>query len=284
MRRSPTPGGHGSIVWVAMLASAALPLSSAIVSLRWRYCAFSPKQPPSAPARSRAAATEISLVIESPRGLGRNDVAVRAMHLAAAVDVVEGALLHLGLAEQEEVDVVARQAPVERRRELLPRRGRLDEMRRDDDDEIGLVLLIARAREQRAEHRHRAEPGNLAAVAQVVRLQEARDREALPIAQLDGRDRVALDQRRDRGARDRYRIGEIELAHLRRDLEVDEALAEHRRGERQAHAERLELDGRRDDPIRRGGGERYREFAAGEELGGVAGQRHKVRLGGPAGE
>src|SRR5690348_8847485 len=188
MRRSPTRRGHGSMVWVAMLASAALPLSSAIVSLRWRYCAFSPKQPPSPPASATTAAIWMSLLIGSPGRLGWNDEPVGAMDLAAVGDVLEGALLHLGFAEQEIIDIIAGKAPVERRRKPLSGRGWHHEMRRDDDHEIRLVLLVTRAREQRAKDGDGAEPGELVTVAKIIRLQQACDREALAVAQLDGRD------------------------------------------------------------------------------------------------
>ena len=152
-------------------------------------------------------------------------------------------------------------------------------MRRDDDDEIGLVLLVPHAAEQRAEHRNGAEPRHLRAVSQVVRLQQAGDREALAVAQLDGGERVALDERRDRGARYGHGVREIELADLRGDAQVDDAVGEHGWRERQTDPERLELDGGRDETIRRGCGDRHREFPAGEEACGVAGKRHEVRLG-----
>src|SRR5262245_28737814 len=56
----------------------------------------------------------------------------------------------LRLAHQEEVDVVRRQSLVERRLDHVAGSGRLDDARRHDDGEIGLVLLIGGAAEQRA--------------------------------------------------------------------------------------------------------------------------------------
>src|ERR1039458_8213392 len=58
----------------------------------------------------------------------------------------------LGLAEQEEIRVVWRQRVVSRRLDHVARARRTHEMRRDDDGEIGLVLLIGLTGEQRAQH------------------------------------------------------------------------------------------------------------------------------------
>ena len=129
-----------------------------------------------------------------------------------------------GLPEQEEVDVVRRQRVVDRRLDLVARPRRTHEVRRDDDDEIGLVLLIRLAGEQRAEHRHVAKPGQLLDRVLAVALQQAADHEALAVAQLDRRRSAAHDQRRHRDAvADRHRMGRVDLADLRLDLHVDQA-------------------------------------------------------------
>ena len=96
------------------------------------------------------------------------------------------ALAHLRPAHQKEIDVVAGKAFIKRCGQPLAGSGRLDQMRSDDDDQIGLVLQVAVAAEQRAKNRHRADPRNLRAVAQVIGLQQAGYRETLTVAQLDG--------------------------------------------------------------------------------------------------
>src|SRR5262245_39873368 len=50
------------------------------------------------------------------------------------------------LAEQKEVDVVGRQRIIERRSDDVAWPGRLHNVRRYDDDEIGFILLIGLAR------------------------------------------------------------------------------------------------------------------------------------------
>src|SRR6202050_773 len=48
----------------------------------------------------------------------------------------------LGISHQEEVDVVARQAVVERRAYDIARPQRVNKMRRDYDNQIGLLFLV----------------------------------------------------------------------------------------------------------------------------------------------
>ncbi len=218
------------------------------------------------------------------RAVIRSDhVAVGAFDLAAGIDVVGVALAHFHLAVEEEVDIVGRQARVQRRRQHLAGCGGRDEMRRDEDDEIGLVLLVGRTAEQRAQHRHGADPGQLVDVLHVAGLQQAGDGEALSVTQLDGGAGVALGQRRDGGAGDGDRIGEVQFADRRLDPQIDGAARQHRGHEGEFHTKGLELDGHRRQSAGRGGGRhRHREFAAGQETGRVARQRDQVGLGQPA--
>ena len=187
----------------------------------------------------------------------------------------------LGLAEQEEVGIVGRQRVVGRRLIDVARPRRTHQMRRHDNGEIGLVLLVGLRREQRAQHRHAAEPRQLLDLVLVVGLQQAADHEALAVAQLDRGRGAAHDQRRHRDAvAHRHRMGGVDLADLRLDLQVDQATAEHGRREGEADAVFLIIDG--DLPEAAGHGNRI--FAAGQEARGVAGQRDQIGLGQAAGD
>ena len=104
------------------------------------------------------------------------------------------------LAHQEEVDVVRRQRGVERRLEGVAGPRRAHQARRHDDGEVGFLLLIGRAAEQRAEHRHVAEPGQLLLRGRADALQQAGDHEALAVAQLDRGVGAPHDQRAARDA------------------------------------------------------------------------------------
>src|ERR1700677_1383921 len=68
---------------------------------------------------------------------------------------------YLGLTHQEEVDVIAWQCAVERRMHGIGRPQRTHNVRRHQDDQIGSVLLVLGAAEQRAKHRHVAGPWQL---------------------------------------------------------------------------------------------------------------------------
>ncbi len=151
---------------------------------------------------------------------------------------------YLHLADQEEVGVVGRQRAVERRLDHVARRRRPHEMRRDDDGEIGLVLLVGLRREQRPQHRHAAEPRQLLDLVMVLGLQQAADDEALAVAQFDGGGGAPHDQRRHRNVvGHRHLMGGVDLADLRLDLHVDQAVVEHGRGEGEADAVFLVGDG-----------------------------------------
>ena len=80
----------------------------------------------------------------------------------------------------------------------------------------------------------------------------------------------------DDAVADRDRVGRIELADLRLDLEVDQAVLQHGRREGEADAVFLVLDR---DLAERSPATGIGIFAAGEEARGVARQRDQVRLG-----
>src|SRR5215510_2972922 len=124
------------------------------------------QQPPRAAASIKEPkARAIDIAPSSPscwvRWLDTDHVAVGTLYLAAARHVVRIGFPHFRLPHQEEVGVVARQPLIERRRQTLSRTRRLNEMRRDDDDQIGLMLLIVHAAEQSAENWNGSQPGNL---------------------------------------------------------------------------------------------------------------------------
>jgi hypothetical protein len=62
---------------------------------------------------------------------------------------------------------------------------RLDQIRRHEDDKLGLVGLIGRAPEQRADDGNRPQPENLVLVTGRTGLQQAGNAEALAVPQLD---------------------------------------------------------------------------------------------------
>ncbi len=209
-------------------------------------------------------------------------MSARRRRLAAAAGVSRAsAARDFRLAEQEEVLVVRRQRVVGRRPDHVARPRRTHQMRRHDDDEIGLVLLIGLRREQRAQHRHAAEPGQLLDLVLGVGLQQTADREALAVAQFDRGRGAAHDQRRHRDrARHRHGMGGVDRAHFRLDLHVDQATAKHGRRESQADAIFFVIDG----DLALVAGHRDRIFAAGQEAGGVAGERDQIGLGQTAGD
>src|SRR6185369_8409455 len=109
-----------------------------------------------------------------------------------ARNVVRIRFPHFRLSHQEEVGIVAGQPLVERRSQTLARSRGLHQMRRDDDDQIGLVLLIVHAAEQSPQNWNRSQPRNLGPEPQIVGLQQAGNRKALAITQLDCCNSIAL--------------------------------------------------------------------------------------------
>src|SRR4051812_43811656 len=188
MLRSPARIGHGSTMWVTLLAATASPAARLTVSRRSRYMSVQ------APSKVVAASARIA-----PRALLGDDLArdialslrdiedVADRRRAAVRDALEAALHRHGdfrLAEQEEFRIVRRARIVERRAQHVTGTGRAHEVWRDDDDQVGLSLLIRGAACERAEDRHVREPRQLLLVRRIDRLQQAGNREALAVAQL----------------------------------------------------------------------------------------------------
>src|SRR5262249_17656156 len=98
-----------------------------------------------------------------------------ALDVAAAGDVIPIDLPLLHLTHQKKIDIIAGNVIIEWTCQFLPRHGWSDEMGRHDDHQIRLHLLELLAAEQRAEDRHRADPGKLRDVAPIVSLQQTRD-------------------------------------------------------------------------------------------------------------
>src|SRR4029077_7993707 len=224
MLRSPARSGHGSTIWVTLLAATASPAAKLTVSRRSRYMSVQ------APSNVVAASARIA-----PRMLLRDDLArdialslgnvedVADRRLAAVRDALEAPLHRyrdFRLAEQEEFRIVRGARAVERRAQHVAGTGRAHEARGDDDDEIGFFLLIRRAARERAEDRHVGKPGQLLLVGRVDRLPQSRERQTLPVAQFDCRVGAAHDERRDGDRTDRDRRGRIDLTDFRLDLEV----------------------------------------------------------------
>src|SRR6185436_8805314 len=127
--------------------------------------------------------------------------------------------------------------PVRKRSAALAGLCRLHEPRRDDDREVGLLLLEGGRAEQSAEDRHVAEPRQLLLGIAGDALEEPGDREALAVAQLDYGRGPAHRDRRDRDDAGADRVRRVDVADLGLDLEVDDAVGEDRRLEGQADAE-----------------------------------------------
>ena len=77
---------------------------------------------------------------------------------------------------------------------MLPRTHGLHEMRRDDDDEIGLALLEVGGSKEGAEDRNVPKPGKLVDALRILSLEEPCDGEALSVPQFDCGMRLALGQ------------------------------------------------------------------------------------------
>src|SRR5690242_11509970 len=153
MSRSADAGGHGSTICTTLSLSTALPPNGEMASRRATYSeqpASATKTSVSAPARTRS----VYRIEASPRHIehvagerlvaGRGDALLGGGRRAGAVP------RHLGLAEQEEVGVVRRHGVVGRRADGVTRPRRTHEVRRDDDGEVRLVLLVVLRREQGA--------------------------------------------------------------------------------------------------------------------------------------
>src|SRR5262245_45083498 len=203
-----------------------------------------------------------------------------ALDVAAAGEVIPEGFPLLHLTHQEKINIIARNGVIERSCQSLPGHGRSDEMGRDDDHQVRILRHERLAAEQRAEDRHRANPGKLRDVAPIVRLQQAGDREALAVTQLDCGARLALVERWDVEAVCVHGYRKVELAHRRREAQIDDAVVQDRRRESQLHTERLVLDANdrhaTGTPWLYHG---YRIFAAGQKRGGIARERDQIGLG-----
>jgi len=134
--------------------------------------------------------------------LSAEDVAVRPLEAPAAGHIIGVSLLALGIAYQEQVDVIGLKRRDEWRLEVLVRAHRPHELPRDNDDKIRLVLLEVGGAKKRAKDRQVADPGQLVDGVGRLRLEQTGDGETLSVPQFDGGVGLALGQGWDRGAID----------------------------------------------------------------------------------
>src|SRR5512140_316235 len=121
-----------------------------------------------------------------------------------------------------EVEVrVARIDELVRRQRHAAGCDRLGEMRRDEDDQLGLSFLVIAAAEQRAQDRDRAEPRELGdRLAQLV-VEQAGETHRLPVTQLYSAGRAALPQRRHESLRRRVLVRQDHAALAREFADAD---------------------------------------------------------------
>src|SRR5262249_27830528 len=249
------------MTWVAAFTALASPSHRVILPLRWNSIAKGSRSQAKAEELAKVPPTRTAKVMmclvlmivdlnasilhrdhrraRRADDLLANDMTIWALDVAAAGDVIPEALPLLHLTHQEKIHVIARNGAIERTGQLLPRQGRSDEMGRDDDHQVCVRRHECLAAEQRAEHRHRADPGKLRDVAPMVSLQKAGNRETLAVTQLDRGARLAFVDRRDVEAGYGHGLRKVELAHRRREAQIDDAVFQDRRREGQLHTERL---------------------------------------------
>src|SRR5579885_3707280 len=169
--------GQGSTIWVTIFVADALPPFSVIVS-RWsRYS----EQPASTPAS--ASPNEIAVLMDgrigNPHRFGQIEDVTGERLLLRFRDLLELGRQCLrfrtrefGLPQKEEVDIVGRQRVVGRRLYHVARSRGANDMRREDDRKVGLILLIGFRGKQRAQCRDAAEPRKLLDLVVVVGLQQ----------------------------------------------------------------------------------------------------------------
>src|SRR5947209_13405363 len=225
------------MTWVAAFTALASPSHRVILSLRWKYiwkgswsqaeAAELAKLP--ATRRANAMMCLVLMIVDPnssilhrdhPRArraddLLANDMTIRALDVAAAGEVIPEGFPLLHLTHQEVINVIARHGVIERSCQSLPGHGWSNEMGRDDDHQVRVLRHECLAAKQRAKHRHRTNPGKLRDVAPMVSLQQAGDREALAITQLDRGARLALVDRRDVEAVYGHGLRKVEFAHRR---------------------------------------------------------------------
>src|SRR5215831_3378754 len=250
-----------------------------------RACRTSPNSPtttaPGMPPRIlrravRDSASESTTTIRSTLdgvtlgSLFRGNVALpeRALHDLAhggnARD--EGELLLLLLPQLEERSGLG----CERRADRIG----LHELDGDKEQQLGLVVLEARAAEQRAQDRNVPEDGDLRDLLPHLVVDQAGDGEGLSVLEADVGRRLILAQHGDRESCGDETLAEVEARDFGPDLEVDGVPVDDHRSEQDPDAELLELDG---DPVvllR----DRVRELTAGEKLGLAAAVGDQVRL------
>ena len=115
-----------------------------------------------------------------PDGPARRRWPMAVLHRLAPARVA------LEAAEQDALEVVRRHEVVHRRRDP-PARGRVDDHRRHDDDELALPALEGLAAEERAEHRHRPERRHARGGLRGGVLHQPGDGEALAAGEVDRR-------------------------------------------------------------------------------------------------
>ena len=174
-------------------------------------------------------------------------------------------------------------------RDSMLLRDRAHHIRRDNDHQLGLVIDVVAAPEQGAEDRQLHQPGNAVDLLLGLFLNHAGQRQRTARRNFDGGFGAAGADRRNRqvwrGIRHAQGHGVVrrQVRDLGHDLEADAAFRQHHRREDQADAEFLEIDLWLADRRRFGGVARQpvgnREFAAGDEARGLAGDRGQVRLG-----
>src|SRR5688572_30687214 len=116
------------------------------------------------------------------------------------------------------------------------------EPRRAEHDQLGLVPLIADRTEQRADHRQIAKQRRDRLVSSDAIIQETANRERLAILQLNGRRKPARATAGDAEALRDDRVGEVDVADLRAELQTNTPVTEHDREEVQLHTELAEFD------------------------------------------
>ena len=119
---------------------------------------------------------------------------------------------------------------------------RRDDLRRDHDDQLGLLLLVRAALEQVAEHRDVADAreSSTSCCRRCCSSGRRSRTSGRPAARLPSR--CGGSTAPARGSPRADAVGEVERADLRPDLQVDQVAAEHGRREVQADAELLEHD------------------------------------------
>src|SRR5260370_34866205 len=165
---------------------------------------------------------------------------------------------------------------------LLVRGERFDEVRRDHCQQLICRFLNRSALEEVSEYRNVSQIFHLGEFLGHVVIDQTRNGEALAVLQQNLCFSLALRKRRNQEALQRDRIGEVESADFRRNLQVDRSGRGHGRGERELHSEGLELHrnhGRGRSAARRGSKHRERERTARQETGFFPLQRDQIRLG-----